>query len=271
MSGLGRAPLLGRLTASARALPDFLVIGAQRSGTTVLFDALSQHPDVRAASRKEVHYFDLNHGRGVAWYRAFFPLRRRGGVVGEATPYYLAHPLAADRAAAALPDLRLVAILREPVDRAWSHWRWNTAAGREHLSFAEALRVEDDRLRGEEARLLAGDDASDQPHQHVSYLERGRYANQLDRWSERFPAGALVVVRHEDLVGDADRTLTRVHAHLGLSGAPVAVPKWTPGGLGPTTDERALAAELLGDAPAQLKERYGIRWDPPIEHDQGLG
>ena len=128
-------------TASARRLPDFLVIGAQRAGSTSLFAQLCEHPGVAAPSHKEIHYFDLQSFRGLRWYRSHFPPagRSRGRITGEASPYYLFHPAVPARVAEALPDVRLVALLRDPVARAYSQYQLSVRDGHETLGFEEAL------------------------------------------------------------------------------------------------------------------------------------
>src|SRR6188508_2786047 len=203
-------------TRKRRILPSFLIIGAQRAGTTSLFRYLLAHPDVAGPSGgdaavwwvKETHFFDEKFAKGVDWYRSFFPLaatreryRKRGHDLqaGEATPYYMFHPAVPARVAAALPDVRLIAILRDPVERAWSHYRHEIDLGYETLSFEDALACEDDRIAGEEERLRADPSAVSFAHQHHSYAARGRYLEQLERWWEVFPRERLLVIRSEDL------------------------------------------------------------------------
>src|SRR5438093_4320202 len=132
-------------TSKLRVLPDFLIIGAQRAGTTSLYRYLSRHPAVApAVLAKGAHYFDTAFDRGLPWYRGHFPtrmtaerIRAREGTfaTGEGSPYYLFHPLAAERIAAALPGVKLVALLRDPVERASSHWVHEAERGFEQLSF----------------------------------------------------------------------------------------------------------------------------------------
>ncbi len=213
-----------RMTGGARGLPDFLIIGAQRAGTTSLFRYLAAHPSVEAAARKEVHFFDLNWHRGEAWYRAHFARRSdvvdgrasAASVIGEATPYYLFHPLAAERAASLLPDVRVIVMLRDPVSRAYSHYHHVRARGHEHLSFEDALLAEADRLRGEEERLRSDPCYRSVDHQHHGYVARGEYLPQLQRWAEHVPADRTLVIVSEEFYADPDAEFRRVTRFLGL-------------------------------------------------------
>src|SRR5690606_15296632 len=138
------ADLAGQATRGRRALPDVLLAGAQRCGTTTLFRALLQHPRVLGPTlRKGEHYFDTGYGRGLDWYRGRFPTRRAvraagggtGAVVCESSPYYLFHPLCAERIAADLPGVKVVVMLRDPVERAYSAHAHETARGYETQPF----------------------------------------------------------------------------------------------------------------------------------------
>ena len=147
-------------TTRLRGLPDFLIIGAQRCGTTSLYRYLCAHPSVQpAVLNKGIHYFDTNHEQGTAWYRSHFPsepykayLRRRRGVervlTGEGSPYYFFHPLAPGWIAEELPEARFVVMLRDPVGRAYSQYQHEVARGFEALAFEEALEEEEERLGG---------------------------------------------------------------------------------------------------------------------------
>jgi hypothetical protein len=207
----------GRTTARARPLPDFLIIGAQKAGTTALYAYLREHPAITGPSWKEVSYFDRHYTRGEAWYRGNFPnlARARGKLVGEASPSYLFHPLGPERVKALLPEARLVALVRNPVDRALSHHNHELALGREELSFEEALDAEEERLRGEEERLIANPRYFSREWWSHAYKARGRYADQLDRWLAVFPREQLLVVPSEDLGAEAAQTYSRVVAFLG--------------------------------------------------------
>jgi sulfotransferase family protein len=207
------------LTAPLRGLPSALIIGAQRSGTTSLFNYLVQHPDVLPPLGKEIHYFDFYYTRGVRYYRGRFPYRhrlRRGAITLDATPYYLAHPLVPERAAQLLPGVKLIAVLRNPVDRALSHYQHEIRGGREALSFAEAIDQEPERLAGEEERLRKEPEYYSWNHHRYSYTRRGLYLEQLRRWVQHFPRSQLLVLQSERLFRDPAGTMAAVHRFLGL-------------------------------------------------------
>ncbi|MEN9935002.1 MAG: hypothetical protein RLZZ387_1581 [Chloroflexota bacterium] len=200
-------------------MPDFLIVGAQRSGTTSLYRYLTQHPDVLPALEKEVHFFDLQHHRGYEWYASRFcpaPIRGRRYITGEASPYYLFHPRVPALVRAALPDVRLIVILRDPAERALSHYAHSVRQGFEALPLAEALAREPERLAGEAERMVADAGYNSFSHQHHSYLARGHYAEQLRCWQALFPAEQLRVLRFEDLRERPAALMAEVCGFLGL-------------------------------------------------------
>jgi len=206
----------GRATAGARPLPDFLVLGAQKAGTTALYAYLRRHPQVAGPSWKEVSFFDRHWTRGVRWYRGNFPLLRPGGaVVGEASPSYLFHPLAPERVRAVVPEARLVVLLRNPIDRALSHYHHEVALGREPLSFEDALAAEEGRLAGEVERLLAEPGYFSGAWWDHTYVARGLYAEQLERWLAVFDSEQLLVLTTDELGADPAATYARVLAFVG--------------------------------------------------------
>ncbi len=204
----------GRATAGLRPLPDFLILGAQKAGTTALYAYLRWHPEITGPSFKEVSFFDRHHAHGERWYRAHMPARRRS-LVGEASPSYLFHPLAPERVASMLPDVRLIALLRNPVDRAFSHYQHEVALGREPLSFEDAIDREEERMRGEVERMLREPSYFSHAWWNHTYVARGRYAEQLERWFARFPRERLLVLFTEELAGDTAGTYRRVLDFLG--------------------------------------------------------
>jgi sulfotransferase family protein len=205
----------GVATAGLRPLPDFLILGAQKAGTTALYAYLRWHPQVTGPSFKEVSFFDRHYARGERWYRAHLPIRR-SGIVGEASPSYLFHPLAPERVARMLPRARLIALLRNPVDRAFSHYQHEVALGREELSIEGALAREDERMQGELERMLRDPSYFSYAWWNYTYAARGRYAEQLERWLDAFPREQLLVLFTEELAADTAGTYRRVLDFLGV-------------------------------------------------------
>jgi hypothetical protein len=221
-------------TRGGRTLPDFLVLSAGRCGSTSLHASLCAHPQVLPPAHKEVHFFDRNYLKGIEFYRRLFPLevhrrmqaRRVGDPVlsGEATTYYLLHPAVPGRAYAAIPDAKLVAILRDPIDRAYSHYQLSVRYGFEDLSFEEALDAEPERLAGAEERLLADPAFDHEAHRVNSYVARGMYLDQLLRWERLYGPDRLLFVRSEDYFAEPERILRRVTDFLGLRPHPGPLP-----------------------------------------------
>jgi hypothetical protein len=214
----------GKATASFRPLPEFLLIGTKRGGTTSLAAYLHDHPGVaplfpRAAVPKGVRFFDDHYAEGPRWYRSHFPstyARRGAKIAGEATAHYLFDPRAPERAHRLVPDARIVVLLRDPVERAVSHHRERTRQGAETLSFKEALAAEPDRLGGELERMLADPSYVSFEREHHSYRAQGCYVEYLPAWVERFGRDGVLVLIAEDFFEDPAREYARTLAFLGL-------------------------------------------------------
>ncbi len=210
---------VGRITAPARMLPGFLIVGAQRCGTTSMYRALSAHPDVRkAVLHKGVHYFDMNYDHSLAWYRAHFPLRAGHGdcLTFESSPYYLFHPLAGERIAADLPGVKLLVLVRDPVERAYSAYTHERARGFETESFERAIELEPERLHGEAQRIITQPGYLSHSHQHQAYVGRGQYVEQLDRLSQLFGRDRIKVVDSGDFFSTPAPVYDQVLDFLGL-------------------------------------------------------
>ncbi len=218
--------LLAALPAQLRLLPDFLIIGAQKCGTTSLYNYLIEHPWVAPSVTKEVHFFDHAFARGLAWYRRQFPsllekryariVLRRGLITGEASPYYIFHPHAPQRVWAALPDAKLIVLLRNPVDRAFSHYQHSVRSGKETLPFEEAIEKEGERLQGELERMLADERYRSMAHQAYSYLSRGIYIDQLRAWLRLFPAEQVLILNSEEFYANPAAIYRQTLEFLGL-------------------------------------------------------
>jgi hypothetical protein len=172
-------------------LPNFIIAGGMRCGTTSLNGYLREHPDVAVSTPKEVHFFDVNFGEGLDWYRERFPGSDGAHAVGEATPDYVYHPEAVRRISETLPDVKLIVLLRNPVDRAYSHYWHNRSRGKEPLEFEAALEAEPE-------RIAAGGDS----RAVYSYADRGRYREQLERTFRHVPAERVLVRTFEALERD---------------------------------------------------------------------
>jgi hypothetical protein len=256
-------------TAPYRALPDFLVIGAQRAGTSSLYKYLGQHPSVVPSLRKEVGYFSRYYGRGVDWYRSHFPLRawsssrrRDGGLRSfEATPDYLLHPLAAARSSALLPDARFIVLLRDPVARAWSHHQHMVRLGFEDLSFADAIAAEDERIAAD-LEAIASDPGHDpKAFLRYSYVARGRYAEQLERWFAAYPRDRFLLVPSARLYRDTADVYDEIVAFLGL-------PQWRPASF---PNHSARAGSTDEPVPEPLRDVLLERFAPDAAALRSMG
>ena len=198
-----------KATNRVRLLPDFLIIGGQRCGTSSLYYYLTEQPGVISASTKEIHFFDDFYTNGLKWYRAQFPtvpykkyienVRKLHFLTGEASPYYLFHPHTPARIKAALPDAKLIVLLRNPIERAYSH-HWLEVMGKyESLSFEEAIRSEQERTVGELDKMLKDENYQSYNHRRFTYLARGVYIDQLQYWMDYFPREQFLILKTEDL------------------------------------------------------------------------
>ena len=218
-----------RPTSGMRMLPDYIIVGAQRAGTTSLHRHLLKHPNVAHTllNLKGMHYFSTNFGRGFSWYRSHFPTnaakaRFEGAhgsrmVVGEGSPYYIFHPLALERMSRALPDTKVIVMLRDPIARAYSHYQHMLFEGLERVAtFEEALELEPKRMEGEVEKILTEPAYRSFHHQHHSYLTRGQYAEQIERLWSLYPKEQTLILRSEDFLKDAAVGLREVVEFLGL-------------------------------------------------------
>lgn len=230
-------------TAGDRPAPDFLIIGTKRGGTTSLFNYLLQHPGVlglfpQNRGKKSTDFFFKEQSRfedGAAaerWYRSQFhteryrALRRRQlgyrPVSGEASPYYMWDPRIAERVRAVAPRVKAVALLRDPVERAWSHYQERVQNGVEPLDFVSALAAEEERLAGVLDRMEADPAYYSTAYDFHSYRSRGVYLPQLRRWADTFGRDQLLVLRSEDMYADSGAVLDQVCDFLEIPAARVA-------------------------------------------------
>jgi hypothetical protein len=197
-------------------IPNAIILGGMRCGTTSLWNYLIQHPLVRGSRVKELNYFCGQFGKGKNWYKANFTPTRHERIYIEASPCYLFHPLAPSRAAGTVPKAKLIALLREPVDRAYSHYNQNLQLGLETLSFEEALRREDECRDAWKAGVVAGQVNDGHHHQTFSYIGKSLYAEQLGAWLKHYPREQILIIRSEDLYARTQQVLDEVTEFLAL-------------------------------------------------------
>ena len=208
------------ITASSRVLPDFIIIGTARSGTTSLYYNICEHPCVIPAAYDEIGFFDSNYHLGINWYRSMFPTQRKMeevkkntgfAITGEDTPFYIWNKLVANRILTTLPNARLIVLIRNPVDRAYSNYHLGLRSGTENLSFEDAIKSELDRLDTVETHSENNVAKFTIPR---SYIAKGFYAEQLKIWFELFSSEQLFIVNTDDFESYPQKTLNQIYSFL---------------------------------------------------------
>ncbi len=233
----------GMATSHWRPDPEFLIIGAKRGGSTSFYYDLLGHSQIcqlfprperlpKSDSTKGIHYFDTNYFRGERWYRSWLPstlVRNRQQarvdapvITGEASPYYLFHPGAAQRASALLPRAKIIAVLRDPVMRTYSHWKERRRNKVEELSFVDALAAEDDRIGDVTERLRSDPRFRSYAHENLSYARQSEYDLALNAWFARYSARQVLILASEDYYREPQACLGRALDFLGLPPEPIA-------------------------------------------------
>lgn len=267
------AAFVNRLMPAERAAPDFLIIGAQKAGTSSLFKYLIRSGSYIRPLLKDIYFFDNNFSKGRDWYLSFYPTaaaldaqaREQGGPVrtGEGATYYLLHPLAPQRVRACFPDIKLIVLLRDPVERAFSHYFHNKRNGSEPARTPEeAFHLEARRLSGEEERLRTDPSYRSEAFQNWSYLARGRYAEQLERWFAAFPREQMLIRCSEDFYSDTDRVFREVCSFLEIRQH--SLPRYPAEGAGRNRQDHALARQFarahFRDPNQKLFDLLGTRF-----------
>ena len=244
------------------ARPGFLGLGVQKGGTTTLDALLRQHPGLALPRSKELQYFSLHHGLGDAWYAGQFAAARPEQCLGEITPYYIFHPLAAERIHTLVPEVRLIVLLRDPVERALSQLFHSRRLGLEPLEPESALAAEPERMAEAEAVVLAG--GRHRSHQEHSYVSRSRYELQLARYEALFPSEQLLLLRSEDLFRSAPEVWERLLQFLALQPMPMpALPRANAGQREADAVSSRLRERLrqqLGGTYEVMASSYGMEW-----------
>lgn len=214
------------LMSGNNVLPDAVIAGVMKGGTTSLYNYMIQHPQIVSPLRKEIHYFDFFYKRGIRWYKGQFCNKKvinereqRSGlkqITFEASAEYLYHPWAPERMHSVMPSAKAIVILRNPVTRAFSHYHHEVRQKNEKLSFSDAIEKEHERLFGEKEKILNDPRYYSFNYFHYSYQEKGRYADQINNWLRYFPMEQVLFIRSEDLFADPEHQTGRVFRFLGL-------------------------------------------------------
>lgn len=205
-----------------RSLPHFVIIGAQKSGTSSLYSYLSQHPQLLPSKNKEVHFFDGglnpqddNFQKGVKWYRHHFPTKQELGnnrKTFEASPLYIFNPLVPQRMTKIIPDTKIILLLRNPTERAISQYFHEKRLGFEPLAIFDALKAEEQRIES----VIKEKDYKHHHFIHSTYKSRGLYKEQIDRYTKYFSAEQMLIINSHDLFNDTNKILERVFAFVGV-------------------------------------------------------
>lgn len=247
------------LTGKPGGLPQLVILGAQKSGTTTLHFMLDQHPDLASAERKEVHFFDENYFRGMRWYRSFFP-QQDGRILFETTPSYICHPYVAERLANLLPDAKLIVLLREPSVRALSQYWMEYMRGEEDLEIREAFDAEARRLARYPEQRMRRKRGFSKAHFRNGYFWRGLYAEQLERYLRRFDRSQLLILRAEDLGTAPQETFDQICEFLSIRRIQVQE----------TRRNTSRIGDVVAVTPSSLLEKLKKRYQRPNEQLQEI-
>ena len=204
-------------TSRWRKLPDFIIIGTQKGGTTSLFAYLLQHPNVMMPWLKEPHFFNTHFDKGLKWYRRFFPLKNSHKIGGEVTPCYMYHPQVPERMAAVLPNVKLIVMLRNPIDRAYSGYIMGRDYGWDSAETFEAALEQESHYKQEINNLhtnLYDNVKFARIHDQLLYLERSKYYSQLNVWFKYFKREQCLFIKSEKFFENPQEELSKIYDFL---------------------------------------------------------
>ena len=225
-------PLTRMIGGFTGVLPDFLIVGVQKCGTTSLYNYLVRHPLVYPARKKELGYFDRRYGNGIRWYRSQFPsifrkilfkhiLGHASFLTGEASTGYILYPHALRRIAQTLPDVKVILSLRNPVDRAYSHYQHTASIGREKLSFPDALEKEHERIGWALRQLKSDNSFFFFDIALYGYKSIGLYIDQVKMLISHFQKKNVLILQSEMVFENTAEIFKQVLDFLDL-------PEWYP-------------------------------------------
>lgn len=214
--------LFRKVTSPLRILPHFIIFGVGRCGTTSLYNYLAEHPNVGEAQEKEIFFFDYHFDQGLSWYKKYFPLKVQGygktpWVTGDATPSYMHHPLAPSRIKEILPQVKLILLLRNPVDRAYSHYCQKINAQLETFPFEMAVRHQiAERTFFQKEHILGNEQYFRHVYYPHAYISKGVYIENIARWFNTFPKQHILVLQNEEMSKKPQRVFQKTLEFLEL-------------------------------------------------------
>lgn len=237
-------------------LPNFVGIGAQKSGTTTLYKMLKAHPEIYLPECKEVHYFDNNYTKGISWYKKHFSNRGHSKIFGEITPHYLFHKEAANRIHREIPQTKIIMLLRDPVERTLSHYFHARQRNFEMLELQDALCAESRRMKSNKPFII----------QRHSYISRSKYIEQIDRYENKFHKNQMMIIKSEEYFSNTDSIKELIYSFLGvknimIKGELTIANKSTIQKKAVSNTIRRQLEETFKETYAELKKRYGIEWN----------
>ena len=205
-------------TAKLRMLPDFIIIGGAKCGTTSLFSYILNHPQVNSPTLKEISFFEHVSKTNKNWYRSHFPLKKSGIITGEATPAYLVHPFAPERISNFIPNVKLIILLRNPIDRAYSAFNYMVNLGAQITDdFEYVIEQELKRIKIlEESPINEINEKNFDYTLTFSYLRHGIYVNYIKNWLKFFPKNQIHIIHTQELNKNTDKILSDVFTFLNL-------------------------------------------------------
>lgn len=206
--------------------PDYFIIGFPKCGTTSLHEYLGEHPDVYLPFGKEIDFFDRLYSRGLNWYKTSFPnivqksfvknFQKKEFLTGEATPRYIVHPHAVKRIHNTIPNGKFIILMRNPIDRAYSHYKMNLRNDYEYRSFEDALKFEKERIDGRYEKMIKNENYYSWDYDLYAYLEHGKYYEKIKKWYSVFPKEQFLIIQSENFQKNTSDVYKQVLKFLNL-------------------------------------------------------
>jgi len=208
-----------KITQDIHSEPNFIIIGVDKGGTSSLYDYLIQHPQIKPCVVKEPNYFAMYYDRGMSWYKSCFPTqfsKKNNFITGEASTQYYWYPHTAQRIKNSFPNIKLILLLRNPIDRAFSHYNMNVRGAKEDLTFEDAIDEEHQRIDSEYKKILDDPYYFSPKYSLQAYISKSLYINILPNWLKHFKKSQFLIIKSEDFYADPDKIYNQTLSFLNL-------------------------------------------------------